>query len=86
MRIVFLFQIVVFLFIIASCNENQKQNDARKKNEIQFAKHFQLEKSDSILLLHILDPEKNTIEKKICFNEKIGNSYSTRIFTYNDSD
>ena len=71
MRIVYLFQIVVFLFIIASCNQNQKQNDARKKNEVQFAKHFQLEKSDSILLLHILDPEKNTIEKKYALTRKL---------------
>lgn len=70
MRIVFLFQIVVFFIIIVGC-DNQKPIKTNKNNSIQFAKHFQLEESGSLILLHILDPEKNTIEKKYALTRKL---------------
>ena len=71
MRNFHFFQIVFFFIIIAGCNENLKQNGPHENNEIQFAKHVQIEKSDSLLLLHILDPEKNTIEKKYALTRKL---------------
>lgn len=71
MRIFFSFKIVVFSLIIVSCNNTKKRMELDQKSEIQFAKHFQLEKSDSTILLHILDPEKNTIEKKYALTRKL---------------
>jgi iron complex transport system substrate-binding protein len=71
MRIFHFFQIVVFSLIIAGCNDNKKQNGPHENDEIQFAKHVQIEKSDSTILLHILDPEKNTIEKKYALTRKL---------------
>ncbi len=61
----FTFFLGLFIFIITiGCNSNSKPLVLEKKNSIYFAKHFQLVNSDTLILLHILDPEKNIIEKK----------------------